>query len=37
MQYTRLSTYDLTKGTFDELTGIVEKDFLPTSPRSPAS
>lgn len=30
MQYTRLSTYDLTKGTFAELTGIVEKGLLPT-------
>lgn len=29
MQYTRLSTYDLTKGTFDELTGIAEKGILP--------
>jgi heme-degrading monooxygenase HmoA len=35
MQYTRLSTYDLTKGTFDELTGIVEKDFLPTFAKEP--
>lgn len=29
MQYTRLSTYELTKGTFDEVTRIVEKDLLP--------
>jgi hypothetical protein len=35
MQYTRLSTYDLTKGTFDELTGIVEKRFLPTFVKEP--
>ncbi len=30
MRYTRLSTYDLTKGNFDELTGIAEKGILPT-------
>ena len=35
MQYTRLSTYDLTKGTFAELTGIVEKGLLPTFVREP--
>jgi hypothetical protein len=35
MQYTRLSTYDLTKGTFDELTDIVEKGFLPTFVKEP--
>ena len=35
MQYTRLSTYDLTKGTFDELTGIVEKGLLPTFAKEP--
>jgi heme-degrading monooxygenase HmoA len=35
MQYTRLSTYDMTKGTFDELTGIVEKGLLPTFIREP--
>jgi hypothetical protein len=35
MQYTRLSTYDLTKGTFDELTGIVEKGLLPTFVKEP--
>jgi hypothetical protein len=29
MRYTRLSTYDLTKGTFPELTGIAEKGILP--------
>ena len=30
MRYTRLSTYEITNGTFDELTGIVEKGLLPT-------
>ena len=30
MRYTRISTYDMTKGTFDELTGIAEKGLLPT-------
>jgi hypothetical protein len=30
MRYTRISTYELTNGTFDELTGIVEKGILPT-------
>ena len=35
MQFTRLSTYDLTKGTFDELTGIVEKGLLATFAREP--
>ena len=30
MRYTRLSTYDLTKGDFNELTGIAEKGILPT-------
>jgi hypothetical protein len=35
MQYTRLSTYDLTKGTFDELTSIVEKNLLPTFLKEP--
>ena len=35
MQFTRLSTYDLTKGTFDELTGIVEMGLLPTFAREP--
>jgi hypothetical protein len=33
MRYTRISTYDLTKGTFDELTGMVEKGILPTFER----
>lgn len=35
MQYTRLSTYELTKGTFDELTSIVEKGLLPTFVKEP--
>ena len=35
MQYTRLSTYDLTKGSFDELTGIAEKGILPTYVKEP--
>jgi len=35
MQYTRLSTYDITKGSFDELTGIAEKGILPTFVREP--
>lgn len=35
MRYTRLSTYDLTKGNFDELTGIVEKGMLPTFVKEP--
>jgi len=29
MRYTRLSTYDVTKGSFDELTGMAEKGILP--------
>ena len=35
MRYTRLSTYDLTKGTFPELTGIVEKGILPMFTKQP--
>lgn len=35
MQYTRISTYDLTKGSFEELTGIAEKGILPTFVREP--
>ena len=35
MQYTRISTYDLTKGSFAELTGIVEKGLLPTFVKEP--
>ena len=30
MRYTRISTYEMTNGTFDELTGVVEKGILPT-------
>lgn len=29
MRYTRISTYDMTKGTFGELTEICEKGVLP--------
>jgi hypothetical protein len=35
MRYTRLATYDITTGTFDELTGIVEKGILPLFAREP--
>ena len=35
MQYIRLSTYDLTKGNFAELTGIVEQGLLPTFVKEP--
>jgi hypothetical protein len=35
MQYTRLSTYELTHGNFAELTGIVEKGLLPTFAKEP--
>ncbi len=35
MRYTRLSTYDLTKGTFPELTGIAEKGILPMFAKEP--
>lgn len=35
MRYTRLSTYDIVKGTFPELTSIVGKDLLPMFERSP--
>ena len=37
MRYTRISTYDLTKGTFAELTGIVERASCRPSSRSLAS
>ena len=30
MRYTRISTYEMTNGTFDELTAVVEKGILPT-------
>ncbi len=35
MRYTRISTYDLTKGTFDELTGMTEKGILPMFVKEP--
>ena len=35
MRYTRLSTYELTNGTFHELTGIAEKGILPKYERVP--
>ena len=35
MRYTRLSTYNMTKGTFPELTGIVEKGMLPVFAKTP--
>ncbi len=35
MRYTRITTYDLTNGTFDELTNMVEKGILPTFEREP--
>ena len=35
MRYTRISTYDMTSGTFDELTGIAEKGILPMFAREP--
>ena len=35
MRYTRLSTYDLVKGDFTELTGIAEKGILPTFAMEP--
>jgi heme-degrading monooxygenase HmoA len=35
MRYTRLSTYDLTKGDFNELAGIAEKGILPTFVKEP--
>ncbi len=35
MRYTRLSTYEITSGTFDDLTGIVEKGMLPIFAREP--
>jgi hypothetical protein len=35
MRYTRLSTYDIIKGTFPELTGIVGKGMLPLFNKEP--
>ena len=35
MRYTRISTYDLVKGDFNELSRIVEKGMLPTFAKEP--
>ena len=35
MRYTRLSTYDLTKGTFPELTSFAETGILPLYAKEP--
>lgn len=35
MRHTTLSTYEITNGTFDELTGIVERGILPTLVKEP--
>ena len=35
MRYTRLSTYDLTKGDFNELTELTEKGILPAYVKEP--
>lgn len=35
MRYTRLSTYDLVKGDFNELTDIAEKGILPMFVKEP--
>jgi heme-degrading monooxygenase HmoA len=35
MRFTRISTYDVIKGDFAELTGIVEKDLLPQFIKEP--
>jgi hypothetical protein len=35
MRYTKLSTYDLTRGTFGELTDIAEKGILPLFVKEP--
>jgi hypothetical protein len=35
MRYTRLSTYDVIKGDFNELTGIAEKGILPMFVKEP--
>ena len=35
MRYTRISTYDMTKGTFGELTEICEKGVLPIFAEKP--
>lgn len=35
MRYTRISTYDLIKGDFTELTGLAEKGILPMFVKEP--
>lgn len=35
MRYTRLTTYDVIKGDFNELTGIAEKGILPMFVKEP--
>jgi hypothetical protein len=35
MRYTRISTYDLTNGTFDEITEKAEKGILPIFAKQP--
>jgi heme-degrading monooxygenase HmoA len=35
MRFTRISTYELTKGTFPELTSIAETGILPTFAKEP--
>ena len=35
MRFTRISTYNLTSGTFDELTDIVERGILPAFAKEP--
>jgi hypothetical protein len=35
MRFTRISTYDLTKGTFPELTSMAETGILPTFVKEP--
>ncbi len=35
MRYTRISTYDVIKGDFNELTGIAEKGILPLFVKEP--
>ena len=35
MRYTRVSTYDIVKGTFPELTGLVGKGMLPIFNKEP--
>ena len=35
MRYARIATYDMTKGTFPELTGMAEKGILPLFAKEP--